>query len=461
MQRRLLIATVFLLTAAPLSANPVSPYEYPVISEVQWIDPVTWSIEVNGDMWSNITADCTTDLIRLYIASSRKFYSTQVTFNKLLLGIITPASITGIEENEQVMLQKRDTIFIPEGNAESVFDCGPEWEGICENGWLCILDSPQSGNSLIGIGGGKFRESSRNSLGYGGDYTTLNHLQVLDRNSQSFPGIYLSRSAGYGPVGTFYEYYHSIGYTDTIGRINVTASIGQGTGYCLSDIPVQSPAYSQPYPHWGAAYVDTATEVYDTVVYAPNFHKVTVTDNLGNPVPSLSPMLDYYPLLSIGSHIGDTIGEGIFLFRLFEGNEYVIYFYNLPDTLPVAACYCSYSDTPDTICHTVEASTVARSHPQPLSASPPIVAFSALSGKDHTVRFVIAHRCPVINGTVEICSLDGRTIATLNLSPGHPGTHTIFWNGTGTKSGKVSPGRYICRLRFNGKTVGLKNISLL
>jgi hypothetical protein len=458
------IAIVAVVCAVPLllPANPISQYDYPVISEVQWIDSSQWSIELNNAMWFSVKRSCTTDVIKLYIASSKKNYSTRIYFNDSGLGVLTRSSLTEIPQAQPVTIGKIDTIFIPDPEAADA--------QYPNKGWKCPINNPKTGYSLIGVEGGGFVQSSRTSMGTKGNYTTIHHLHLIDRDGRPIPNVHAYSKSIHSDMGIYptYIYYYGKGTSDTNGVMTLSAGIGGGWGVYLTDlvlaysyalrpdINVNYAKFDPVYPGWSCGYIDTAVERNDTLMIKPNYQKVTVVDNEGTPYPDLTPR-------SLAALVGTCIGPGVYVVRLFpKSGAYTIDFYRNTDNVIVAACTCSYVDTCDTLCKTVVAASTGavRAPAQAFSGNASRVAFSVLGSASGGIHFIIATRCPVDRASIEVRSIDGRTAGTVDVPSGAPGTHTVHWKAVDASGKKIAPGNYICRVLFDGKAVASRKASI-
>ena len=459
---RVIITGVICFLTASLHANPISPYEFPVISEVQWIDSLHWSIEISLEMWvEDIQPGWSTDEVRLYIQSSYTMYSTQLKFNEEGLAVITPESITGIPEGEKVEIRNRDTIFIPDLNN------GTSW--IDDGGWICGLDFEphQRGWSLIGMGRNEFIMSSRNSIGSAGNYTSRYNLQILNRDNLPQPGIFIYwvESKYVGLDHTYTRYIRTLGTSDENGIVTgIEKSIGDTTTCHLADRTVTNQNfYTAWYPEWEVGYSDSIEETTDTIVFAPCYHLVTVTNNSGENQESLIPVAYYSPSVKWGSPQGESIGDGTFLFTIFSHRSNMpISFLDISDSLPVAACTCSYVATSDTIKHTLVSEKI------PVSSNGKTnLPCSGYSGVNFTVitqpniMFIVANRYSVTDVKVAVYTIEGRKVISVDLPPLQTGTHSLRWNGTDSSGKRVAAGRYMCRLLVNGTPVAFRKISLL
>ena len=463
-EKLIFIAAAAILIPLYVSANPVSPYAYPVISEVQWIDSLKWSIELSNVVWSSVKRACTTDVVKLYIASSKKTYSTRIYFNDAGLGVLTRSSITAIPEIEKVMIMRIDTIFIPDHEVAN-----PQYPN---DGWKCAIKNLKSGYSLIGFQGPKYIESSRSSIGAVGNYTTIHHLCIIDRGGNPLPRInaYDRTVSSDGAQYPVYIKYSCKGATDTNGLIALSTAIGSSWDTYLSDSILRTYATSYinfyfdtiPYryypvcPTWRCNYIDTSFECNDTFMVKPNYQKITIVDNEGTPYQEITPKL-------YGGPFGAASGPGTFLFRFFpRSSGFPIEFYRNTDNALVAACTCSYVDTGDTLFKTLIAtSTVTiRAPKEALSGSTAGPAFSILVSAPGDVSFIFTTYGSVDHASIGVYSIDGRKAMAINAYSRAPGTHTVHWNGCNASGKKLAPGNYICKMFFGGRVVASKRVSI-
>jgi hypothetical protein len=463
----ILFTVIFSILPIITPANPINPHIYPAISEVQWIDSANWAIELDNTAWAKINHTlfcdslfdpCTTTAIRLFLTSSGRTYSTRVVFNDSGLGVITPSSITGISDTEQVLIRSIDSIFIPDPGytTESIRSLIPY------DGWLCPINKPISGTSLIGCEGGTFVSSSRSSIGTRGNYSTIHHLYVIDRDDHLISWLYpYSVTSGHTTRGYPMYTYSSTGYTDTNGVITFTAGIGSDQTLSLFDYSIGSSYTYEPIESgdlygpfyvsqctWGCNYVDSATECNDTLYYKPNYQKIRIVDPAGIPVEGLN------------SHPrGKETVTGEFLFSLFPGYSYSIQF--VSSNVTVAACTCSYIDTKDTLTRTITSTqtsitTPSKSNSGNANISDDFSIIGYLPGGNP--RFIISAHTSFRHGAIIIYTANGRIVASISLPSKASGTHTLRWNGTTLSGEKLSPGNYMCKFTIDGTTFASRTV---
>ncbi len=476
MQHRLFFLTLLLNFVPYLSANPVDEFDLPAISEILWMDGKHWSIEIDGKVMFGIEREATYPSFRIYFASTHQMYELDLYFNESSLAVITQDSLlkTG---NPPPSIQNYDTLFIPYQEGEASFPDEP--------GWLCVPDNLQRGRSLVSNyleGKIVYYSTSRSSIGTRGDYSTTHTLQILDRDSLPLSGIgctYQRRSKrikiifdslGYavGEVTSYVTDYIQTGVSDSNGLIkNKEAYIywSGGETYYLSGKPLESFTEISfcKYPNWRVNYIDSHKEVTDTVVYKPNCHMITVVDNNGDPQPSLLPVAWYDPQTS-GIPFGEPVDSGMFIYELFGDNsKRYIEFMTVSDSTVVAACSLLYTDTEDTVFHNLVATPVQnRSAPNKVLAhGQPATLTCRVTGRN-TVKLIVVNRYRM-RGTsfIDICSINGKTVASVPVALQQTGTHTVLWNGNGTAGAVAASGRYICRLLYNGKTIATRKVTLL
>lgn len=340
------IAIMLLFFAKPLSANPISNYDVAVIAEVQWIDPTTWSIEISNRVHILDLNEGETGTIKLYIASSNRFYTFRISLNESNLGVITPDSLVG-NESRPVTIEARDAIFLPSPEVEPQESSAYRYlinenEGALEDGWFCRIDSPVSGHSLIGLGKGAFFESCHNSIGSTATYSTINNLLILDRDSLPIPGINLfSENKSYESM-FFHPVFTKRTNSDENGTVSRSASIGTRSNssiYSSTCYIYDNEKFCDGYsrtriPYWRPSYNDTATETFDTLLYAPNFHIISVKNENDNPVSTLTPYFLFdstFPIMNIRA--AESCGVGNYRVCLFPDADCTISFYNLTDSI--------------------------------------------------------------------------------------------------------------------------------
>lgn len=464
MRPTIIIVTLYAFSGL-LYANPINPYvTYPAISEVQWIDSATWSIELdktvltslsNAIFCSSLEEPCTTTTVRLYLTSSKQVYSTRVVFNDSGLGVLTPSSITRIPATRQVLIRSIDTIFIPDPSYD---ESEPIDSLFPYQGWICPIYEPKSGNSLIGCKGGVFISSSRSSIGTRGNYTTIHHLHIINRNNRPIINTLYAytETKGQSNLGFPTFTFSLIATSDANGVMTFPANLGNDRTLALQEYsigstytynPIESgnlfpPFYAWPCT-WESIYIDTILECTDTLHYKPNYQKIRIIDPTGIPLKDLS-----------SSSPGEEIGTGEFLFRLFPGYSHSINFSN--STATVAQCTCSYVDTSDTLLRTLTSSfTNVKTPSGNISSLRGSAKLFSIIGKlsDGVLRFVIAAQRPFRHAAIKVYTANGRIVTIIDVPSKIYGTYTVRWNGNTLSGKKLSSGNYICKLLFDGKVV--------
>ena len=455
-------------------ANPILPYDFPAFSEILWTDSHTWALEIDGEVIPGVEYKKKYPSFRIYFSSTHQVYETNLYFNESCLAVITPDSLSGPGKEPPPLIRNLDTLFIPDQEGE---DSYPN-----KKGWLFVLDNPEPGMSLISDRGDDeivYYSTSRSNIGTRGEYYTIHNLQILGRDSLPLPGINstyarnvkymeyviydsLNNSGEMIPVWRL-EYFRG-GTSDDNGIIHDKRGYIDGSGtwtYFLSDKPFPPPTEITlcNSPYWKVSYIDSCEEVTDTIVYAPNYHTITVADDNGDPLPLLQPIV-WHTYWTGGIALGEPVDSGIFTFGLFEQNsDRYIEFMDVTDSTVVAACSLLYVDTEDTVYHHLVAAPVKNG-----SARKKITEY----GQTGTltcrvvnrcdVRFIIANRFPVARASISVCAANGKTVASLPVVLSRAGTHTVTWEGSG-KTG-LAAGRYICGLQFNGTTVATRPVTI-
>ena len=170
-----------------VSGNPVNPYDFPFISEVQMTDSIHWSIELDFKAIRGIRRiplpPCTTSNLWLRVASTGEFFSTKVIFDTAGIAVLTRSSIAGVPNSKKVAIQKSDTIQILDSLQSQIFG----W-----NAWRFVIRPVKPGHSLVNASNGfdPF-ETARPSIGNRGTYTTFYQLLLLDDRNKPAPNRFV------------------------------------------------------------------------------------------------------------------------------------------------------------------------------------------------------------------------------------------------------------------------------
>lgn len=135
-----------------------------------------------------------------------------------------------------------------------------------------------------------------------------------------------------------------------------------------------------------------------------------------------------------------------YIVRLFKPGEHRVEFYqHNRDSLLVAACTLRHVDTVGTLLKTINVlPTSAKSFlNKSISAKEPLISFSVLGNLSSGIRFILASKFPLDKATLNVCLLNGRNVASVQLKPISSGTHSIHWNPVNESGKKLSPGNYL------------------
>ena len=265
------------------TANPVSVYTLPVISEVQMTDSTHWSIELGGS--SNIAVGfhpltflfpclrppCSTSLFRLRIVSSGKIYTTKFFVNNDSIAVLTRASVTGIPLAEEVVIQDNDTIQVLDtmwNDSIQQYYC-----------WSFIVRPVKPGNSLVDFWGGGVTpstgydwrnpfETSRPSIGSRGNYTTTHELCLMDSLHNTLSEVWIYEDSYDNNYGVYFTLFRrkltsTLTYTDVVSLATLNDRLALSCDSIPLAFTIFPPASSLP---WTGTYIDTTLSLKDTVI---------------------------------------------------------------------------------------------------------------------------------------------------------------------------------------------------
>jgi len=265
MGKSLFLITIFFGLSAGVFANPLNPYNSPLISEVQITDSVHWVIELDGRCCQQYTRSfpCSLSVLRFRIASSGKIYNFKAFFDTANISVLTRASITGIPKTENVVIRSIDTLMI----LDTMWTINGTWKSA---EWSFSIHPAKPGNSLVNIGSGKSFETVRTSIGRRGNYTTEYDLLLLDSQLKPVPFLrYYVYSCSEMPVMCDYQYVFT---SDSTGKLKIIANLlNKPITIYFSDTNTDASIISSQHffkASWYGAYIDTALQIKDTVIFS-------------------------------------------------------------------------------------------------------------------------------------------------------------------------------------------------
>ena len=153
--------------------NPIDPYSLPFISEYMMTDSINWTIELDLNEAMTMRAPCTTNVLKLRIASHQTIFPIKAVFDTAGIALLRRNSITDGSGGQYVTIRVTDTIQI----LDSMWnDSNNRWRA-----WIFYVRPVKTGNSLVNMGknNGSF-ETTRPSIGSRGNYVTDYTLYLLD-----------------------------------------------------------------------------------------------------------------------------------------------------------------------------------------------------------------------------------------------------------------------------------------
>ena len=381
---RILFSTILVIVCWSLcsvSANPISPFSVPLISEVKITDSTHWAIELDGSFYQIPTSPI---FGRLRIASSKTIYTYKCLSDRNI-HVITRDSIINIPQSENVVIKAFDTI--------QILDISWRDTAIyCNRLWSFPVRPIAPGNSLVdfwseesynGSNTPPF-ETTRPSIGSKGNYSTLYQLYLMDQNGNPLPQVYIYR----------YVYATELGMGSVHGLIFLKKMTFAMT---FSDLIALEKAE-------------------DTLAFCSD----SLIDNYGGPFSS------------------------VFKWPTSSSYEW----------------YGAYIDTVVSMNDTIVLSwATAIKQTQPLPALT-TVRFSSLCPPGGKITFIIATPSQLVDASIKMTDMSGKSIAVLNIPINARGTHSVSWDGTDNRHKRLPRGTYVCRLSEQGKVIGSQTIRL-
>ncbi|MBN1761292.1 MAG: hypothetical protein JW863_23410 [Chitinispirillaceae bacterium] len=442
--------TVFLFLCMAVSAiygNPVSQYELPGISEVYWVSPEEWSIELDGSIclypsecyFPHITGE-----FSMRCTSSPITYNLNITFESTGYAVITRSSITGVSEDEPVLIGQADTIQI----------------GRDKNGfWSFPLQKVNKGNTQImsfRFGEPAIFESSRLSLGYEGDYRTKYECFVIDNHDHPLSHIQLCAMEMLNSNGTK-QSYNIFERSSSSGLIRFSIGIEQnyGQGFFEDLFSAHSHLERNALRTGAFGYQDSAPSVSRTFIFNTTVYKLVVFDTDGDTISNLQCFRQYCDSMAepdqcnegIFYHIADT-PEDYYTFKLRvhkEESPTTFYFRRFRDSVTLGSWTGTYVDTSEPLTDTLLIAPVAVARAPAASADRARLRFQVLTAGDGSFFCIVASPLRCAEAFIDLYTISGRKVVSRRLTWDSPGTHALRINSSDVPGGTV-PGMYICTL---------------
>ena len=462
-----------------LLSNPISMFDIPAISEVYWVSPTEWYIEIDGSVCLEISGEsppCTSSAFSLFIDNSPNVsgrvteddeeYPVTLIFNDKGYAVLSRESLSGIPEQVPVEIQNDVSIRLLYSGEAPYFEY-----------WSFQLRKTAPGNSLVTLE--NFEEpfeTSRRSLGSRGNYSTRYEITVLDKNAVPIPGL---------RCGLKCEKQDNFSNFLTVGDINdkglVTFDIPlsaaeQTIRFSLFDYSAGQSSQHTPFSsacQCNYSQADTLRKARCTLPVT--YYELTVCDKDFNVLPKLIATRTYCPedtdpssSLCDSGYVGceyfppsspDQSATTLYKIRVYEKESPVTFSFfrevRYDYRIPYDASWTgTYFDTSEVLRDTVIITPV-QSEKRPMVLSGKKAGLTALPAGNDEILFVVTTPEALYNAAVSLFTLSGKCLKKQHITLDGAGTHTVKW-----QSGQISRGSYICRLETGRDIIATEQIVL-
>ena len=468
MKRFLIFLTVsFCLQGTP-SGNPIDILSLPAVTEVYWVSPEEWYIEIDGSIClsaSNETAPCTSSSFDFYIGSdySRGFRTT-LEFNADRYAVLTGSSLQDLPENEPVLLQQTDLVGLT-----------------CQDvSWQFQLRETLPGNTLVRVGNSEaIYESRRKSLGSRGDYDTRYEFTLLDNRGNLLDRIYASNRFKTSTVDSFV--YIGGGYSTETGlrACEVPLSMGNDTiemvfydskaGHIIHSENCIKPVQ--------CTYFDSIPLIRDTIVLPLTNYELTVLDKNLQVIPKLRAYRRHSrETTGTGTPVCDSAlvfcekfpGESTSLYKIRvhkEESPVFFSFFSYDTGTPVFSLTYynetwtgTYVDSIGLIRDTLVITPIAATTAAPVLFPREQPVFNVFPAPGGEILYTISTPVSIPHFSFSVYTLDGRKLGTERFTVKSAGTCSHQWHTDGRQKHMLTPGTYLCRFESGNYPVQTQQI---